>query len=133
MSGQGYICHRNLVGTYKLVAHNQTRNRAVGNSYEEVFGGYCREAQHAASRIGDCHTIEIEWGVVLRQSLDIAQHAWRLAQKNVEINLGDGIFTQELIGQCELAVACHFADHGIQTAFALGECAEVIYILAPYD
>ena len=115
-----------MVGSDKLIAGNESGDCAVGNGYEKVFSGDGWEAQHAFSCIGDCYVGKVERGMLLRLALNVAQHARRFAQKDVEVDLGDGVCAQQLVGQRELAVARNFADYGVQAAFALGHCPKMI-------
>src|SRR5690606_38822815 len=76
-----------LPGTDHLVAATQPAHRAVSDRNEEVLARNRGMAQYAVDRLAQLYAHEIHLVMVALQALDVARHARRLAQDDVDGNI----------------------------------------------
>ena len=109
-----------LIPANHLIARYAARNRAVGNRNKERLIGDRGKMENARQCVDGLNTLKIRGLTNLLDALDIADHARRLAEKNLDVHI-NRLIAEMLVLENKLAVARRDADERDGAALALAE------------
>ncbi len=136
----GAIGHRHLPRPNHLVSRGQAAHCTVTNGDQEGFVSHGRVAQNAQRGRFQCHAHGIDWRLHAGQTLNVAQHARRLAEDDVHrhvhrtglcipgVGAQLGCIKTFTVDHAQLARFRGHAHHGERATLAFGNAGKALQV-----